>query len=99
MIFERAGITPPSKEIDSLWNSLDFNQDGKINYSEFLAATISSATFCKEEKLWSVFQYFDRDDTGYITSDSVIEALRQSNLEVNDKGITELFKELKKSNF
>ena len=44
-----------------------------------------------------MFQYFDRDDTGYITSDSVIEALRQSNLEVNDKGITELFKELKKS--
>ena len=95
LIFERAGITPSSKEIDSLWNSLDFHQDGKINYSEFLAATISSATFCKEEKLWSVFQYFDRDDTGYITSDSVIEALRQSNLEVNDKGITELFKELK----
>ena len=97
LIFERAGITPSSKEVDSLWNSLDFHQDGKINYSEFLAATISSATFCKEEKLWSVFQYFDRDDTGYITSDSVIEALRQSNLEVNDKGITELFKELKKS--
>lgn len=40
LIFERAGITPSSKEVDSLWNSLDFHQDGKINYSEFLAATI-----------------------------------------------------------
>ena len=37
LIFERAGITPSSKEIDSLWNSLDFHQDGKsITLSSWL---------------------------------------------------------------
>ena len=51
LIFERAGITPSSKEIDSLWNSLDFHQDGKINYSEFLAATIISDFLQKRKAL------------------------------------------------
>ncbi len=27
-------------DIDDMFRNLDFNQDGKINYSEFLAATV-----------------------------------------------------------
>ena len=86
-IFEKMGIKPKEGEIETVWSSLDFHQDGKINYTEFLAATLNSVDFAKEERLWSVFQYFDPEDTGYITADSVIEALRGRNLNVNEEGM------------
>lgn len=76
---------------------MDFHCDGKINYHEFLAATISTIHFNKEEKLWSVFKYFDTNDTGYITAESVIDALKESGVMVNEEGLRDTFKELKKN--
>ena len=76
---------------------MDFHCDGKINYHEFLAATISTIHFNKEEKLWSVFKYFDTNDSGYITVDSVIDALKESGVVVNEEGLRDTFKELKKN--
>lgn len=94
-LFEQLGITPQSGEIESIWNGLDFHRDGKVNYTEFLAATLSSVNFCKEEKLWSVFQYFDANDTGFITADNVINTIKSSNLPVNEKDLQEVFRTLK----
>ena len=75
---------------------MDFHCDGKVNYSEFLAATISSLNFSTEEKLWSAFNYFDTTNSGYITVDSVIDALKTSNVMVDEEGLKETFRELKK---
>jgi Ca2+-binding EF-hand superfamily protein len=52
----------------------------------------------KEEKLWSAFKYFDVNENGYITSDSVIEALKTNNVAVNESGLTNVFNSLKKAN-
>ena len=100
IIFQKIGIKPNEGEIDNIWNSLDFHQDGKINYTEFLAATISSIKFEKEEKLWSVFQYFDEDDDGFISGDSIINALKINNdLNIQEKELSNLLKGLSNSKF
>ncbi len=52
----------------------------------------------KEEKLWSAFKYFDTNDYGYITSESVIDALKNNSLPVNESGLTSVFNSLNKSN-
>lgn len=52
--------------------------------------------FSKEEKLWSAFKYFDTTDCGYITSDSVIEALKGSNLRADEAGLIDVFNSFKK---
>ena len=75
---------------------MDFHCDGKVNYSEFLAATISSINFCKEEKLWLTFKYFDTTDSGFITLDSVIDALKESGVVVDEQGLNETFIGMKK---
>lgn len=75
---------------------MDFHCDGKVNYSEFLAATISSVNFSKEEKLWGAFKYFDTDDSGYITFDSVLAALKASNVLVDERGLRDTFTDIKK---
>jgi Ca2+-binding EF-hand superfamily protein len=55
----------------------------------------------KEEKLWSAFKYFDTTNSGYITSDSVIEALKSNNLPANEAGLIGVFnkREGQKLNF
>jgi hypothetical protein len=75
---------------------MDFHCDGKVNYSEFLAATISTINFNKEEKLWSAFKYFDTTDSGYITLDSVMDALKDSGVIVDEEGLKKTFNELQK---
>lgn len=67
-----------------------------MNYSEFLAGTLSSIKFEKDEKLWSAFKYFDTTDSGYITLDSVLEALKQSNVIYDKSGIIKAFSEIQK---
>ena len=75
---------------------MDFHCDGKVNYSEFLAATISTINFNKEEKLWSAFNYFDTTDSGYITLDSVMDALKDSGVIIDEEGLKKAFSELQK---
>ena len=75
---------------------MDFHCDGKVNYSEFLAATISTINFNKEEKLWSAFNYFDTTDSGYITLDSVMDALKNSGVIIDEEGLKNAFSELQK---
>jgi hypothetical protein len=75
---------------------MDFHCDGKVNYSEFLAATISTINFNKEEKLWSAFKYFDTTDSGYITFDSVMDALKNSGVIIDEEALTQTFNELQK---
>ena len=75
---------------------MDFHCDGKVNYSEFLAATISTINFNKEEKLWSAFKYFDTTDSGYITLDSVMDALKNSGVIIDEEGLKKAFSELQK---
>ena len=51
-------------EIQNIIKELDFAENDKINYSEFLAATINVKTYMNEERLQAIFNSFDIDNTG-----------------------------------
>ena len=95
-IFNELNIEASDTELKNIFSSMDFHCDGKVNYSEFLAATISTINFNKEEKLWSAFKYFDTTDSGYITLDSVMDALKNSGVIIDEEGLTKTFNELQK---
>ena len=95
-IFSELNIEASDIELKNIFSSMDFHCDGKVNYSEFLAATISTINFNKEEKLWSAFKYFDTTDSGYITLDSVMDALKNSGVIIDEEGLTKTFNQLQK---
>ena len=95
-IFSELNIKASDTELKNIFSSMDFHCDGKVNYSEFLAATISTINFNKEEKLWSAFKYFDTTDSGYITLDSVMDALNNSGVIIDEEGLKKTFNELQK---
>ena len=100
-IFEELGIQASEQELKNIFKSLDFHCDGKVNYSEFLAGTLSSLKIFKDDKLLSAFKYFDVNDEGQITCDSIIWALKASNVAVDEMELVDYFnqRKLKKINF
>lgn len=56
--------------------NVDYRGNGKINYSEFLAATIQLPKVLTEEKLYALFKHFDTDDTEFITAENIREAFQ-----------------------
>lgn len=55
-------------EIDNIITEVDYFGNKKINYSEFLTATIDLNDFLTENKLNALFSQFDTDGSGIITS-------------------------------
>ena len=56
---------------------IDTAKNGKINYSEFLAATINVQSFMTEERLWMIFKRFDVDNTDYISKQNIGDAMKK----------------------
>ena len=48
------------EEADDLMSNLDLNDNGSIDYKEFLAGCMRSKIYLKEDHLRSAFEYFDK---------------------------------------
>lgn len=51
-------------ELQKVIDEVDYAANNKINYTEFLAATMDMSSFLDENKLLSVFKQFDTDSSG-----------------------------------
>jgi calcium-dependent protein kinase len=65
-------------DIDAIFNSIDTDGSGVINYTEFLAATIDQKIYLKEEKLYEAFKSFDKDGSGKISINEIKTVLGSS---------------------
>ncbi len=87
--FKHLGIEIDEKELEDIWEGLDFHKDGEVNYTEFLAAMISTYKFTKEENLWVVFNYLKENNSknDYISIDNLINMCNSMNLLINEEEI------------
>lgn len=53
----------------------DVNGNGSLDYGEFVAATIHLQRMDNDEHLRKAFNYFDRDESGYIDIEELKVAL------------------------
>ena len=58
-----------------LFRSLDMDGTGRVNYLEFLAATVPSDILKDETKLRYAFNRIDCDNSGYISNDNLRELM------------------------
>ena len=75
-IFQRAGIEMSAASVDNIICELDYQGNGMINYSEFLAATVDLDKFADDGKLRAVFNQLDTDQTNKLTADNIMFAMR-----------------------
>lgn len=62
-------------EAKRFFEKLDFNNNGTIDYSEFLITHLDPATVINEDRLREVFNLFDIDKSGAITVDEIKKLL------------------------
>lgn len=67
---------------------MDSNQNGLIDYTEFIAACLQSYNYLKENHLRSAFAYFDKDGSGTISKDELRACLASDDFTLSEEHIT-----------
>jgi len=63
------------EEVRHVFEALDFNHTDQVNFSEFLAAMVSTQIDLHDDLMNSAFQKFDTDGSGFITAENLREVL------------------------
>jgi calcium-dependent protein kinase len=63
-------------DIEKAMSVIDSNNNGVIDYTEFIAACMYSQDYTQEKQIKSAFQYFDKDGSGTITADELRQCLQ-----------------------
>lgn len=81
------------QEAERVFEILDFDKNGQINYTEFLAAAFDKRKLLNNEKIQHAFKAFDKDGNGRITPSDLKEIiggeLPDDNLEIWEELIKE----------
>ncbi|EGR28784.1 protein kinase domain protein, partial [Ichthyophthirius multifiliis] len=99
----RDGLTNSSdknlEEVRKVISSIDTDGSGKIDYTEFLAATMEKSLYMKEDKLHQAFKMLDQDGNGKITKQELKAVLGrdQSFAKQNDNYWDDMIKEVDKN--
>ncbi|XP_071685638.1 calcium-dependent protein kinase 29-like isoform X2 [Rutidosis leptorrhynchoides] len=64
-------------EIQQLMDAADVDKNGTIDYIEFITATMHRHKLDREENLYRAFQFFDKDNSGFITRDELKHSMTQ----------------------
>eukprot|EP00344_Euplotes_crassus_P011316 CAMPEP_0196996614 /NCGR_PEP_ID=MMETSP1380-20130617/2449_1 /TAXON_ID=5936 /ORGANISM="Euplotes crassus, Strain CT5" /LENGTH=185 /DNA_ID=CAMNT_0042412641 /DNA_START=668 /DNA_END=1225 /DNA_ORIENTATION=+ len=81
-------------KIEEIVKNLDMENNGAINYNEFLAAVLGESIAKDYNKVTQAFKFFDKDNNGYIEDKELKEALTGAEFKHLDTGIfTEIIDE------
>lgn len=75
------------KEIDDIIKQIDNDNNGQINYTEFIAATIDVRMYLTEERVLALFKQFDTDDNDFIEPSNIKDAFTKLGKEVSEEDI------------
>ena len=82
--YKKAKIPITQEELDKIINSIDFDNNGNIDYEEFIRMCIPKEQLFTDENLENAFLLFDKDKKGFITPSEIVDFI-QSNKNFNDK--------------
>lgn len=81
-------------QIDEIYNRIDVDNSGQIDYTEWVIATIDKESLLTEDKLRTAFNMIDDDGSGTITSHEIRDVICAGNQNIDpelwDKMIMEV---------
>jgi calcium-dependent protein kinase len=97
----KAGIKDIPPNLMEIMKEVDSDGSGVIDYTEFLAATLSRKQYMQEDIVWSAFRVFDLDGDGQITREELAQVLSgervkdvEQALQLNKEEIERIIKEV-----
>lgn len=83
-----------NEEVVELMGSMDTNNSGFIDYTEFLAGCMRSKLYLKEDLLKTAFEYFDKDKNGAITREELRDVLSSDDILIPESEIDKIIAEV-----
>jgi Ca2+-binding EF-hand superfamily protein len=80
---KHSDIAIPDQEVERIIDEVDYFGNKKINYTEFLVATLDVKQFLDDNMLQALFNQFDTDSSGIITKDNIITAMNKIGHQIN----------------
>ncbi|KAJ4725097.1 putative Calcium-dependent protein kinase [Melia azedarach] len=93
----RLGSKLTEAEVQQLMEAADVDGNGTIDYIEFITATMHRHKIERDEHLYKAFQYFDKDNSGFITVDELEIAMKEYGMG-DDDTIKEIISEVDTDN-
>ncbi|CAG9333285.1 unnamed protein product [Blepharisma stoltei] len=90
----QVGVNLSDEDVEDLIKGLDQTENGTLNYSDFLAATLDKKVLHNKDALWLAFKSFDIDDEGAITKDKLKIAMERAGWKLTDEDIAKMFSEI-----
>lgn len=84
------GEVEAQEEVNRIMKTVDADQNGWIDYSEFVMATLNKKNLLSAERLETAFKIFDKDNNGYIDVAEIKEVLGKGNKNLTDEVWNEL---------
>ena len=84
------------QDVEEIYNNLDMDKNGYIEYEEFVRAAVTKEYFVKDNILRFAFRYFDKDNSGEIEYNE-IKALFSKSIEDKhhvDEALRQIIKEV-----
>lgn len=69
------GRVMSDEEVEQMFQSVDTDNSGFIDYTEFVVAATNSSALNSQEKLHAAFRMFDKDGSGIISAEEIREVL------------------------
>lgn len=91
--YRQKQIAFDSDDLDAMIGTLDNNQSGAIDYTEFVAAAIDREKLLSKQRIEACFRLFDKDKSGTI-SKTELKVMFGGNNKVDDNVWTDLIKEV-----
>lgn len=77
-------------ELIDAMSVIDSNQNGLIDYTEFIAACLQSYNYLQESHLRTAFAYFDQDNSGQISQAELRTCLASDDFTLSEEQIQQL---------
>lgn len=65
------GKSMNQEEVDKMFEQVDIDGNGYIDYSEFVVASMNEKSLLTTDKLQAAFKMFDKDGSGTISTDEI----------------------------
>ena len=81
------------KEVEILFNNIDTDHNGYIEYEEFIRAAVDQDYFLSNNYLQFAFNYFDRDNSGELSIDEILKRFMQNSKNQRDPKVEKEIKD------
>ena len=81
------------KEVEIIFNNIDTDHNGYIEYEEFIRAAVDQDYFLSNNYLQFAFNYFDRDNSGELSIDEILKRFMRNSKNQRDPKVEKEIKD------